>query len=487
MTPFPFQREDLDTLRSHGYVGLLNMGTGSGKTAVSCWAIQESGAKCVLVVAPAQTMGSAWVPTVKKILGLDAREIGNGTKAKREAMADYLLGYEGIFLVTPQLLSRKTTDISAWTGDMLILDEAHTMANPRTAIQRRLGGFTPAESRVALSTRFPMRLALSGTALRNRFELSWGHSRFLWPHLDRAEQVSHLNFWAWQMYRQEHKEIYIGGYDHNGQPKKAKQYLGEKIPGKWVREAPNVISHFKRERCCAHHPAGYLPLDAPTERHMTVPLLPAQKKAIRELEDHYMTYVTNHPMVVELPLTKATRIRQFILGVPSVEYLDDDVQSVDFADDCPSPFLDQTLDLLTGEFEDEPVVIFTDSAKFAAVTVKRLNAAGVSAFEYSGVTRKDRDENMKLFGTKYRVVVAVLAAAAEGLDGLQRVSKTEIWLSSSTDQTLNEQAMGRLDRIGGVGQVLRIHLHDDLGLSRGKLNEALAKRLELNRSLRVNV
>ena len=59
-----------------------------------------------------------------------------------------------------------------------------------------------------------------------------------------------------------------------------------------------------------------------------------------------------------------------------------------------------------------------------------------------------------------------------------------MWLSSSTDETLNEQGRGRNDRIGQRKQVFRLELVDDLGLAEGRYSTALEKRLVLNRSLR---
>ena len=158
-------------------------------------------------------------------------------------------------------------------------------------------------------------------------------------------------------------------------------------------------------------------------------------------------------------------------------------EEVTFEDDCVSPYLDWLMDFL--DESDETVVVLTDSQRFAKVTTNRLNAAGISAFEYSGATRSTRAKDAAQFGTKYRVLVGVLAALAEGFDGLQQVCKTEVWLNTSLDGTINTQMEGRLDRIGQKDQIMRIYLHDDLGLSEGRFSEAIEKRLQLNRSLRV--
>lgn len=479
-TPRPFQRHDLDLLKRENYRGLLNMEMGSGKTVTGVFSHIESGSNVTLAIAPEQTHGSAWLPTLAA-MGIEGRVIGNGGKAQKQAMSDLRLQFPGFYLVTPQLFTR--ADASDWAGDLLIADESHGLMNPGSKGQRKLSGFTPAEARVALSTRFDGRMSLSGTALRNNFRLAWSQARLIWPHLDRAGEIGNLNHWSWLNERMAYREIYTSQRDRDGNAKKVKDYYGEKIPGQWVNEAPLVITHYKRRECCQFHPEGFLDLEEPTVVHETITLAPAQKKAVRELENHMLTYLGDNPLVVDLPLTKATRIRQMVLGVPTVSYDEDDKAVVEFAPDCQSPYMDYVESFLRDE-TDEPVIIFTSSQRFAAVTVARLNDAGIPSFEFSGATRKTRTEDMKQFGKKYRVLVAVIAAISEGFDGAQHVTSTEIWLDTALDETLNEQGRSRTDRWGQTKRVLRVMLHDDLGLSHGRYSEAIQRRLELNKSLR---
>lgn len=478
MIPHDYQRADLDVMRANGYRALLNMGTGSGKTFEALQAHVESGSRVTLIIAPDQTHASAWLPTMEK-MGLTGRVIGNANKAKKQALFDFQMGYAGLFLCTPEFFTR--TDVSAWSGDLLIVDEAHKLANPKSKGQRKLSGYVARDGQ-PLSQRFRGVLLLSGTALRNRFEFAWSHSRTLWPHLYESGQISYDNYYGWQNQRMEYTEIYTSRRDQNNQPVKVKQYFGEKQPGRWVSEAPAVITHLKRERCCSYHPAGYLSTTEPTVIHETIPLTAAQKKAVKDMETTMMAWLNDNPLVSEISLTTATRVRQMTLGLPTVTYNEADEMEVSFADDCESPYLDWLLNF--AEENDEPLVVYTDSAKFAAVTVKRLNAAGISAFEFSGATRNSRDAMLKEFGTKYRVVVGVISAIAEGTDGIQHVAKTEVWLNSSLDGTLNAQAEGRLDRLGQKDQVLRIYLHDDLGLSENRFSESIERRLALAKSLR---
>ena len=112
-----WQKVDQEFLARHNWTALAAAETGGGKSVLAVEAIRNSGAGRVLIVAPKQTHHTAWIPTVERQLGLTARVIGNGRKADREALADFEWGSPGIYLVTPQFLTR--ADVSRWEGDMI--------------------------------------------------------------------------------------------------------------------------------------------------------------------------------------------------------------------------------------------------------------------------------------------------------------------------------------------------------------------------------
>lgn len=512
MIPMPHQVADTYKLRANNYTGLLNVEPGGGKTASSLFAVKDSGASKTLIIAPDQTHRSAWQPTVEAILGVEARPIGNTGKDKKTALFDFEMGYPGVYLTSPQFLTR--ADTSAWDGHMLITDEGHLLNNAKAKGQRKWSGYH-ANDGTPLSARFGMRMFLSGTSWRNNFERAWATMRYLWPEQMYRGQIAHDNYFMWLNDRMTFEDIVKGfewkpvswaqyenrepgqyakvidGIPHFGKPDTVKKFLNEMNPGQLISEAPCVITHFRREKCCDFHPNGFLPTDAPQEIREVIELLPAQKKAIRELEDHYMTYLDNQPFEVDLTLTQQQRIRQLALGVPVLEFYmgenadGEEVEKVrlDFEKDCKSPFSDRLFELLE-ELDDEPVVVFLESQRFAAVLVEKLNAKGISAFEYSGVTKKDRDDNLAEFGKKFRVAVVTLASGGTGLDGLQKVTKTEVWFERSVDETTNQQGEARADRMYGIGQVQRYYFHDDQGRSEGRMGEQLEKRRALAKTLR---
>lgn len=481
--PFDWQEDDLQTLHENGYVALLNMEMGSGKTALATWAIERSGSQRVLIVAPDPTHGSAWIPTVRDLLNLEARPIGNTGKARKEALFDFEIGQGGIYLCSPQFLTR--SEIELWDGDMVIVDESHTLSR---------AGSKGAKKLIELHDKFPRRLALSGTAWRNSFERSWVTMQFLWKstHYLRG-QCAYSNHYLYLRDRMTYENVYTSQRNPDGTPKQVKKWLNEAEPGLLVSQMPCVIIHKRREECCEYHPNGFLEVDKPNVHTHTIRLTTKQKQAIKDLERTSIAWLENNPLVVDLPITQKQRIRQLVLGEALVKDFTEingdgfevQKQTIEFAEDCKSPMVDLMIEKLE-VLDGEPVLIFLESQRFAEVLVKKLEKAGISSFEYSGKTKKTRDENLKQFGKgkKYRVCVGVLSAISTGVDSIQRVCKTEFWAESSVDMTVNIQAQGRTERTGSIDQIDRHYFVDELGYAEGKMSEQLAKQLALAATLR---
>lgn len=480
--PYVWQKSDLDYLREHGWTGLLNIEPGGGKTLLSLWAVQDSGAAVTLIVAPDATHATAWIPSVLTVLGMNARTIGNTGRARKDALNDFILGVPGVYLCSPQFLAR--ANITEWSGDFCVTDEVHELTNFGKKGQIKLSGSNPKEAAVSLAARFKHRLALSGTPWRNNFERAWAVARFLFPDLDGRGEVAYMNYWGWLFERMTFTEIYTDRKDRAGRPVKAKKWLTEAVPGRFINELPCVVTHKRREACCVFHPNGFLDVEEPNVQTHVVELHSKQKKAFRELEEQYLTWLGNNPLVVELPITMQQRLRQLTLGLPNIVVDEYGVEQVMFTPDCVSPFADFLVQSLT-ELDGEPVLVWVDSQRFAEALTIRLNKAGFRAFEWSGATKDSRVNDLARFGVglEFNVMVATIAAAGTGLDGLQHKCSTEFWLSESTDMTLNQQGRGRLERTGASVQVDRHYIVDDLGYAAGKMSERLERQLELNKTL----
>lgn len=505
-TPYDWQTEDLRTLRDNDYTALVAIETGGGKTALACMAIKESDPDVVLIVAPDSTLrwpNKGWPKAVKEIAGREPRKIGRVLKAHREAMFDFEWGTPGVYMCSTQFFARKSTRTEVWRGDMLIVDEIHKLATARKEGQRALSGYSQRDR--PISQRFRHRLALSGTPMRQNFQNMWATMRFLWPELWRKHEVAHENFYTWCEDRMDYEEVvtdfkwipilpdtqvppkartkWIDGVKHYGQPETVKNWKTETEPGRLITEAPCVVQHKRRERCCEYHPRGFLETEEPEVIERVVELTAKQKKAIRDLEDHYMTWLDDNPLVTNLSITQKQRIRQMTLGEPWVEYWNDDEgnehATIHFEKDCASPFVTELLSILSEDVPDEPVVVFLESQQFAEVVVHRLTKAGISAQEYSGKRKAD----LGGFGTEYRILVAVVASIGTGTDGLQDVCNTEVWMEVPVSLTDEHQGQARLDRMGGR-KVLRFRIMDSEGVAQGRLRSNLEKALMIRKSMR---
>lgn len=365
------------------------------------------------------------------------------------------------------------TETGNYFAEGVLVHNCHMLGNPEGKGAKKL---------IALGGRVKYKLALSGTPARNNFERMWTIMRFLWP--DNIE-IARENYYGWLSEHMLYAKIFTGmkedKFTGRKKPTYAKKYTRERKQGQLLSNAPSVIQHFRRERCCTFHPKGFLSQEEPQVLTRTVELLPAQKKAIAELEEQYLTWLDDNPLVVEIPLTLQQRVRQICLGVPTF----DEDGSVNFSADMKSPVADaieEDLELLP---ETEPVVIYVESQRFARALTERLVTKGYSAFEYSGATVKTRSQNLATFGREdgHRIVVGVLSAISTGTDGMQDVAKTEFWAERSTDETVNTQGEARLDRQGARGQIQRFYYADALGYASGRMNKQVTNMLALRKSL----
>lgn len=484
MKLWDWQEADQARLAELGDVALLNMEPGAGKTVTAAASLARTEPERVLIIAPQATHLTAWEPTIRALTGRDARIVGNGNKRTKEALTDLEWGSEGVFLCTPQFFTRAAND--QWAGDFIVVDEVHQLTKPGSKGQKALSGYNTDD--LALGSMFAHRLALSGTPLRNKFENAWSIARFLWPEMYERGQVAHINHWLWCADRMTRQEIVVGR-DETGKLRTANKWLTEREPGRWINECPGVIQHFRRRKCCEFHPNGFLPTDEPQTLKRVIDLAPRQKKAIKEMERHFMTWLDGNPLVAELTLTQQQRIRQMCLGVPTVTWTVDEAgaehHSVTFDPDCESPFFDELLSIIESLDEGEPVAVYLESQKFARVVTDRLNSVGVRAFEFSGkVPTRERSENLRNFGTPegHQVVVGVISSIGTGTDGIQKVCSTEVWLERSADPTLNEQTEARTDRMGAKAQTQRYFLQDEFGYAEGRVSQQIEARLKLRQS-----
>jgi len=419
------------------YTGLVGAGLGTGKTAMSVWNALNAfgntiGEQIILIVAPVRTE-SGWRSHWKTLANLDMRTLsGKKTKTALAVWDDLESRVPGVYFITWEMMRSRNKE-RRWDGrakkyvykstpkpfyginfGMVIADEWHRACNHSSL-----------NFDVARHIQAQYRLALSATPAGNKPCNIWAALKFLWPnhyggYWDFCEKFFKVEVNPWSAY--------------------GKDFLGERSPGMVRRGAPSYHEVSQAEA----NPE----LPGVIVHRVEVELSRAQRKLYAQLEKDALTYLDDKPLALSIPMELDLRLRQMTLGVPSFN----EDGAVDYKEDCKSSKLDAMMDIISDLPEDEPVVVWVHSQKFIKAVLYRLRKAGISCIEVSGKSRGDF--HAMIDGT-VRVIVAQHEAMSEGVDGLQRVCHTEIWLSQSNSLVINEQATGRLNRQGQTTAVNR--------------------------------
>lgn len=438
LTPTTDQYQAIKTIaRTTSGAALCTAGLGAGKTLTAVEVVRERDPRTVVVVCPLGTR-VGWEQTFKRQgIDLPVHRV-DSTKRGKEALASLLADEAGVYLIGREYVRRLPTE--KMRPDMCIVDEVHFMQNKDSVSFKKM-----------MRMKAGFRLGLSGTPFRNKFEGAWAVTRWLWPtEVDRS-------FWRWAV--QWCRTIYdVWSYNN-------KKIVGERVPGAYVAQLPCYVQFETK--------VG----EAVTE-YRYVDLTPAQRKMYEQMEANGLAWLKENPLVADLPIVQRVRLRQMTLG--TVTFAEDG--SIGFEDDCKSSKIDALKEILA-DLEGEPVLILTDSQRFAEVVTKRL---GAKAREWSGnVTTKSREELLRTFAKDYQYLVATISSIAEGVDGLQHECANVVWLSKSEDNTMNSQALGRLVRTGQTRQVTSYEIVANDTYDVGILSRLVEQELEMRRVLRV--
>lgn len=419
-----YQAAAVEQIAAAGGTGLLAMSLGSGKsfTSLACAerGLKEDGKKPadarILIVAPLHTI-DGWRRHVREVWGMELRECaatGKDRKANLEALWDK--SEKGVFFIGWSLMTARNKhkrknartgkmvsvpDTHAFGGtlfDVVIADEVHRACNPQSL-----------NSGVLCRIRSRRRLALSATPAGNLPVNIFGALKFLWP----LRYTSFTRF-ADFFFKSQFNPFSDTGY--------GRIYGEEKQPGRVRATTPCWVSVTR---------AQALP-DLPDVdiRRVAATMTRDQKRIYKQWQDKAIAWLDDHPVAVNLPVTLDMRLQQATLAQPVV--LDYTTQTggtrevVTFDKDSKSGKIDVLLDILQ-DLGDERVIVFTHSRKFLIPLRWRLEKAGYRVEQVSG----DDHEGWRTFRDDkgVQILLAVVSAIAEGVDGLQDACHTEIWLS----------------------------------------------------------
>lgn len=441
LTLEPEQLKAVERIISEDTKAVLNASLmGSGKSLMGVETALRLGAKTTLVIGPLNTY-YGWWDTIQRQTGYSQNiQRINSSKEGTKALADLKSGIAGWYFI-----GREYARTKDWTGivpDVAILDECHFIQNRNSKSFKSLS---------KLKAGFKM--AMSGTPFGNKFEGAWAVTRWLWP------TIVPKSYWSWV-------------YDWCSttySPFTKIDVVGEKNPGSYAKSLPCYV------RIEPNHN-----LDVVTETRY-VDLTPTQRKVYDKFEKDLVVWLGDNPMVAEVPIAARIRLRQITLAVPTLT----DEGEVVFADDAKSTKMDALKEIIDDN-PDDAMLLLTDSQKYASLVTNKLNAKEQVAFEWSGkANQKQREEAKQAFlAGKLKYIVAVIPAIAEGVDGLQNVCSTVVWLSHSDSNLMNQQV---LDRIRRRGQKETVKVYDIVARDTYDDPQAqtlIKRQLDMNASLR---
>ena len=445
-----YQAAAVEQVAAAGGTGLLACCLGSGKTIMALTSAGRTlaedetplSAARILIVAPLHTI-DGWRRHVKEVWGLELRECaakGADRKANLEALWDR--NEKGVFFIGWSLMTARNKhkkkdlrtgkivsapDTHAFGGtlfDVVIADEVHRACNYKSL-----------NSKVLCRIRAKRRLALSATPAGNLPVNIFGALHFLWP-------VRYSSFTRFADFFFKSTPNY---YSDTGY---GRIYGEEKQPGRVKATTPCWIPVTRKQA---------LPELADVDiRRVAATMTRDQTRIYRAWRDKAIAWLDDNPVAVNLPVTLDMRLQQATLAQPIV--MDYTTRTggvkevISFDKDAKSGKIDALLDILQ-DLGGERVIIFTHSRKFLVPLRWRLEKAGYRVEQVSG----DDHEGWRTFRDDHEVqiLLAVVSAIAEGVDGLQDACHTEIWLSRDSSLVINEQAQGRLHRSGQMRGVVR--------------------------------
>ena len=419
-------------------------GLGTGKTLESIELDQrwyqewyDNGGKGIwrtLVVAPLNTF-SSWqdkyakqAPDVK-LVTIDRKKREAFIKAVQKGHGDVFLCHWDALRLMPELQKMQF--------NVVIADEVHRISNRKVQTTRALKKI-PAHHKIAMS----------GTASGDKPENLWSVLNWLYPKY-------YSSYWRFR----NHYCLEEMTYDASGRG--YRKIVGVKNTAQLTREmSPWYVRHLKREQCCEHHPNGVMEwLPEKIYERVYVDLSPTQRRVYNQMRQNMVAWVDEHdnsPLVASVVIAQLTRLSQIALATPEVSFLQgpkdahgDDTVITKVALKLPSSKMDALKEILDDN-PDKAFVVFTSSKQMANLVADELQRTGTTCCVLSGDTPDAVRQSLVSDFNKgrFRVVVGVIMAIAEGIDGLQHTADTGIFLDRSWSTLKNKQAEDRLHRDG---------------------------------------
>lgn len=324
----PYQREDVDFLKSLPSAGCFNEQR-TGKTPTAICTVLEQDFNKVLIVCP-KTALYPWVEEYKHWSGMPAKAV-TGTPAKKQTIVEDWT--DGALVISYGSL--KPTKNSSGLLDIIllqqpeacILDEAHRIKDRKSA---------NAKAAFTLSRFIPYKLALTGTPAPNKPDEVWSILHFLFPKLFK----SYWNFVNEFLIVRER-------YGTNGSFKNIEGIRPDK-----VQALQSTLNQYATQRK-RKDVMPWLP-DKEYQR-ISLPPTPEQEKYLTELRDFWET----EDLVTQAVLDRLIRYRQICLH-PALVGLKG-----------KSPKLEWVVDYIE-DYPNRPTLLFSKFTSFIHILDEKL-------------------------------------------------------------------------------------------------------------------
>lgn len=455
--------------------------TGTGKTLCAVEVAKRLEPATTLIVGPAKPqIVSAWKATFARqgvelpFKRIDSKHLDYFDELCAHTPGVYYVGreYLGLSDLNGKNAEKGKKNLLPWIKakpDFVVYDEVQSASNRKSGRAKAMWSLRNAG----------FKLAMSATPQGNRFEGLWSICRWLWWNVEDPSRVplSHDkrdwlfvegSFHRWKARWCIVQNSWI--HDRYGRLQEIETIVAEKEPGAFLRSLPCVVGL----------PADRKPVDT---RIVECELTHKQREIYDSLQYELITEIEGGLLVASLPIVKLVRLRQVALGEPCMVYDPDiDMDRVTFDSECRSRKLDMLNALIEKHHPNDKVLVFTSSQRFANAVAHRVCAK--TALYTGAQSAKARSEAFAGFTAgDVQVLLCTVGAAAEGLDGLQRVCHVEVWLDEDLNGMLCEQAKGRLNRMGQPAErIIRYYFQARDTMDDGTF-QRLAQQAENNRSV----
>ena len=425
-----YQKHCVEHIMSHPECGLL-LEMGLGKTIASLTALNlllfdTFEIKKPLIIAPLNVAKYTWQDEIDNWAHLKHLKLGKilgDEKSRSKALnspADiYIINRENVAWLVGKVGS-------AWSFDMLILDELTSFKSSKAIRFKALKQIRPLVKRV---------VGLTGTPSPNGYIDLWSQI-FL---LDQGERLGKFKtHFIDRFFTVDPKTVY------SGYPKQ--------IPRDFSLEA---IQGLIGDICISMKSEDYLELPGRVHRIINVHLSDAEMQAYEEFEKSQIMLL---PEGEAISVANAAALRgklvQFANGA-----IYDETRAYHVVHDAKLDMLEELVDVATS-----PVLIFYRFKHDLDRMQKRLKSYAPR------LLTSEKDKNDWNEG-KIKVLLAHPASAGHGLN-LQKGGNNVIWFGDPDSLELYQQANARLDRQGQVKQVIIQHM-----ATVGTIDEAIAQAL----------